>query len=122
MPYRALNAGIIITGSEVYNGRIKDRFEPVVTKKLSYFPGGITGVEICDDDMQMIINSAKELMEKGETCDIKEVEKEIAERDYRDMHRENSPLIKVEDAVLIDSSNLTIDETIDSILDIVIKR
>ncbi|MBO5598066.1 (d)CMP kinase [Oribacterium sp. NK2B42] len=65
---------------------------------------------------------AKELMEKGETCDIKEVEKEIAERDYRDMHRENSPLIKVEDAVLIDSSDLTIDETIDSILDIVIKR
>ena len=65
---------------------------------------------------------AKELMEKGETCDIKEVEKEIAERDYRDMHRENSPLIKVKDAVLIDSSDLTIDETIDSILDIVIKR
>ncbi len=65
LPYRALNAGIIITGSEVYNGRIEDRFEGVVRKKLSYFPGGITGVKVCDDDMQMIIKAAEELLSKG---------------------------------------------------------
>lgn len=65
LPYKDLKSGIIITGSEVYEGRIKDRFEPVVRKKLSYFPGSITGIKICDDDMQMIINAAKELMEEG---------------------------------------------------------
>ncbi|WP_036610577.1 (d)CMP kinase [Oribacterium sp. P6A1] len=65
---------------------------------------------------------ANELREKGETCDIEEVEKEIEERDYRDMHRENSPLVQVPDAVLVDSSNLTIDETIDKILDIAMHR
>ncbi len=65
---------------------------------------------------------ANELREKGETCDIKDVEKEIEERDYRDMNRENSPLVQVPDAVLVDSSELTIDETIDAILDIAMHR
>ena len=65
---------------------------------------------------------ANELKEKGMDCDINEVEKEIEERDYRDMHRENSPLIQVPDAVLVDSSDLTIDETIDAILDIAMHR
>lgn len=65
---------------------------------------------------------ANELREKGETCEIKDVEKEIEERDYRDMHRENSPLVQVPDAVLVDSSELTIDETIDAILDIAMHR
>lgn len=65
---------------------------------------------------------AKELQEKGEPCNIKAVEKDIEERDYRDMHRAQSPLVRVEDAVLVDSSDLTIDETIDRILDIAMKR
>ena len=65
---------------------------------------------------------ANELKEKGIDCDINEVEKEIEARDYRDMHRENSPLIQVPDAVLVDSSDLTIDETIDAILDIAMHR
>lgn len=65
---------------------------------------------------------ANELREKGQSCDIKEVEKEIEERDYRDMHRANSPLVQVPDAVLVDSSDLSIDETIDAILDIAMHR
>ena len=65
---------------------------------------------------------ARELQEKGEPCNIKAVEKDIEERDYRDMHRAQSPLVRVEDAVLVDSSDLTIDETIDRILDIAMKR
>ena len=44
------------------------------------------------------------------------IEKEIKERDYRDMHRENSPLKQAEDAVLVDTSGLTIDEAIGEIL------
>lgn len=61
---------------------------------------------------------ANELHEKGETCDIAEVEAEIRARDDRDMHRQHSPLIQVPEAVLVDSSTLTIDETIDRILEI----
>ena len=61
---------------------------------------------------------ANELREKGETCDIAEVEAEIRARDDRDMHRQHSPLIQVPEAVLVDSSTLTIDETIDRILEI----
>ncbi len=65
IPYEEKKAGIIITGSEVYNGRIIDRFEPVIRTKLSYYPGGILDIKICDDDMDMIIEAAKELLEKG---------------------------------------------------------
>ena len=61
---------------------------------------------------------ANELREKGELCDIAEVEAEIRARDDRDMHRQHSPLIQVPEAVLVDSSTLTIDETIDCILEI----
>lgn len=61
---------------------------------------------------------ANELREKGELCDIAEVEAEIRARDDRDMHRQHSPLIQVPEAMLVDSSTLTIDETIDRILEI----
>ena len=57
-----------------------------------------------------------ELIEKGGPCSLEEIEKEIKERDYRDMHRENSPLKQAEDAVLVDTSVLTIDEAIVEIL------
>ena len=50
-----------------------------------------------------------ELTAKGTTCDIDEIEKDIIDRDYRDMHRETSPLKQAEDAVLLDSSELDID-------------
>ena len=51
-----------------------------------------------------------ELTEKGIPCDLKEIEKDIAERDERDMTRETAPLKQAEDAVLIDSSHMTADE------------
>ena len=57
-----------------------------------------------------------EMVAKGEDCDLKKVEEEIADRDYRDMHRENSPLMQAEDAVLIDSTELTIEQVADEIL------
>ena len=50
-----------------------------------------------------------ELTAKGVECDINAIEKDIIDRDYRDMHRETSPLRQAEDAVLLDSSNLDID-------------
>ena len=63
--YKPLKTGVIITGSEIYNGRTKDRFEPVVRKKLSYYPGEIIDVRICDDDKGMILKTAGELLDRG---------------------------------------------------------
>lgn len=56
-----------------------------------------------------------ELTEKGVSCDLAEIEKDIIDRDYRDMHRETSPLRQAEDAVLVDSSEMNIDEVLDAI-------
>ena len=64
----------------------------------------------------------KELTAKGTQCDFDEIEKDIIDRDYRDMHRENSPLRQAEDAVLVDSSDMTIDEVADRILDLYKER
>lgn len=60
----------------------------------------------------------KELLEKGEEVDLETIKKDIEERDYRDMNRENSPLKQADDAILLDSSNMTIDEVIDYILNL----
>lgn len=65
LPYKEKKTGIIITGSEVYNGRIEERFERVVRKKLSYYPGHISDIRICDDDMDMIVDAARDLLDKG---------------------------------------------------------
>lgn len=57
-----------------------------------------------------------ELVAKGEPCDPAQIEADIRGRDYRDMTRETSPLKRAEDAVLIDSSDMGIDEVADAIL------
>lgn len=51
----------------------------------------------------------EELAQKGVEFDPREVEQDIIDRDYRDMHRETSPLKQAEDAVLLDTSDLDID-------------
>ena len=64
----------------------------------------------------------EELTAKGESCDLEEIEKDIIERDYRDMHRETSPLKQAEDAILVDSSDLTINEVVAAIREIYQKK
>lgn len=59
-----------------------------------------------------------ELTAKGMECDLAEIEKDIIDRDYRDMHRETSPLMQAEDAVLVDSSEMNIEEVVAAILQI----
>lgn len=54
--------------------------------------------------------------EKGIDTSIEKVTEEIKTRDYRDTHREHNPLIKVEDAVEIDSSDMTPEEVVDFIM------
>ena len=56
-----------------------------------------------------------ELTAKGVFCDFDEIEKDIIDRDYRDMHRETSPLKQAEDAVLVDSSEMNIDQVVEAI-------
>lgn len=60
-----------------------------------------------------------ELVEKGEQPDLKKIEADIEERDYRDMHREMSPLRQADDAVLVDSSEMNIEQVVSAILEIV---
>ena len=57
-----------------------------------------------------------ELCEKGIACDLKEIEADIEQRDHRDMTREIAPLKQAEDAVLVDSSRMTIEEVVDAIV------
>lgn len=59
-----------------------------------------------------------ELKTKGMECCIEEIEKDIMDRDYRDMNRETSPLKQAEDAVLVDTSDLDIDGVVEAILKI----
>ena len=63
-----------------------------------------------------------ELTAKGEACDLAKIQADIEERDYRDMHREHSPLNQAEDAVLVDSSEMTVDEVIAHIIQICEER
>ncbi|MCR5626771.1 MAG: (d)CMP kinase [Lachnospiraceae bacterium] len=58
----------------------------------------------------------KELTEKGEKCELDQIEAEIKERDERDMNREESPLVQAEDAILLDTSDMTIDEVVEKII------
>lgn len=63
-----------------------------------------------------------ELLQKGATPDLKQIEADIKERDYRDMHRECSPLKQAEDALLVDSSELGVDEVVARIEAITLER
>ncbi len=54
----------------------------------------------------------QEMVQKGAECSIEEIRKDIADRDYRDMHRETAPLRQAEDAVYLDTSDMTLDEVV----------
>lgn len=59
-----------------------------------------------------------ELVQKGQTCNIEEIERDIIERDRRDSTREFAPLKQAEDAILVDSSDMTVEEVIDTIINL----
>ena len=60
-----------------------------------------------------------QLMEKDESADLEQIKAQIKERDERDMNRAISPLKQADDAVLVDTSDLTIDEVVERILSII---
>ena len=65
LPYAPRKTGIIITGSEIYQGRIKDKFEPVARAKLEKYPGAVLGAAVCDDDVEMLARAAESFLSQG---------------------------------------------------------
>lgn len=65
LPFVNMRCAVIITGSEVYYGRIKDRFEPVMKSKLDSFGAEILGFTKCPDDTGMILSAVTSYIEKG---------------------------------------------------------
>jgi hypothetical protein len=65
LPYRPMRAAIIITGSEVYSGRIRDKFEAVARARLAKYPCEIVSAAICDDDMDMLRGAADSALAAG---------------------------------------------------------
>ena len=85
------------------------------------------GRDICtcvrpDAPLKIYRTASVETREKGQTCDLTEIMKDIEDRDYRDMHREISPLAQAEDAILVDSSDMTIEEVVAKITDLAKER
>ena len=60
----------------------------------------------------------KELTEKGEKVNLEDIMSDIKSRDEQDMNRKVSPLVQASDAVLVDTSSLSIDEVVDAIIKI----
>jgi molybdenum cofactor synthesis domain-containing protein len=65
LPFKHKKVGIVTTGSEVYHGRIKDTFGPVIVDKFREFESEIMGQAIVDDDMDMITSGILSFIEKG---------------------------------------------------------
>ena len=65
LPFGPMKAGIVTTGSEVYYGRIKDQFTPVVQGKLEEAGMEVLGNTLCNDDADMVTDAVKEWLAKG---------------------------------------------------------
>ena len=98
-------------------------------KELARTQDGVMDVGTCvlpEADVKIFLTASvetralrryKELEEKGVSCDLEEIKKDIKERDERDCTRKIAPLRQAEDAVLIDSSDMTIEEVVKAITD-----
>ena len=62
---RKPKAGIVITGNEVYYGRVKDAFAPVITEKIKSFHGEVVGIYYAPDDKEFIVKRLRELLDAG---------------------------------------------------------
>ncbi|MBQ8924235.1 MAG: (d)CMP kinase [Lachnospiraceae bacterium] len=60
-----------------------------------------------------------QLVEKGESLDIDKIAEDIEKRDYQDMHRDIAPLKQADDAILLDTSDMTVEEVINKISDLI---
>ena len=65
LPFHQMKVGIVTTGSEVYHGRITDKFTPVVKAKLEEVGMEVLGNVLCDDDSQMVTDAINDWIGKG---------------------------------------------------------
>ncbi len=88
----------------------------------------ITSVVLPDADVKIFLDADekvraerryKENIDKNIPCTFEEVLQNLHERDYRDSHRDIAPLRKVEDAVVVDNTNLNLKETIERCCEII---
>ncbi len=104
-----------------------------IASKKGYIVDGrdICSVVLPDAEVKVFLTAtsedrAKRRLEqnrqKGIIDDYDKILEDIKKRDYQDSHRANSPLVKADDATLIDSSNMSIDEVVNEILDLVYKK
>lgn len=64
-PFRPLKVGVIITGSEVYYGRIEDAFEPIMREKLASYGAQVLGVTKCPDELEKITSAIEDYCARG---------------------------------------------------------
>ena len=67
-PLRKAKVGLIITGNEIYHGRIKDRFAPILMEKVTSLGSEVVAVDFAADDSEMICSAVRSQIGKG--CDL----------------------------------------------------
>ena len=65
LPFCQMKAAVVTTGSEVYHGRIEDKFTPVVKEKLRECGMEVIGDTLCSDDADMVTEAVKKWIEQG---------------------------------------------------------
>jgi len=104
-----------------------------IAKKRSLLMDGrdIGTIIIPDAEYKFYLNASSrirayrrycEMMEKGMEANLDQIEEEIKERDYRDSHRDYHPLKKADDAIEIETSDLTIAQVVDKMIEIINKK
>lgn len=135
-PYiRTEAVGNMASASSV-NGKVREKLvalqQKLASEKSVVMDGRDIGTVVLPDAQVKVYLTASsatrakrrydELTAKGIDCDLKQIEDDIIDRDYRDMHREISPLKQAEDAVLVDSSEMTIEDVKNRIISIYKER
>lgn len=85
-------------------------------------PNAQVKVFLTADSHERALRRYKELTGRGEVCDLTVIEKDIIERDRQDMTRELSPLKQAKDAVLVDSSHMTVEEVAETVISLCEKK
>ncbi len=84
------------------------------------FPQAKLKLWITANDDIRVARRYKELLEKGYEVSLKDVQDNVEQRDFEDSHRKESPLVKAEDAIVLDNSHLSKDETLKRAIDLAI--
>jgi len=125
-------AGSVVSTYQVVRGKLVEMQQKMAEVQSVVMDGRDIGTVVLPNaDIKIYLNADcherairrhKELLERGNDKSLEEVEKDLLDRDFRDMNRKISPLKKAVDAIEIDSTYLGIEEVVDKVLDIVKER